>query len=313
MSGPAAGGTWVTFAPDDEDVDVPGAFIGRPSCRHRAGQTWTACRCGCLRARSGGPGRLRSSRWGAHALRFLADYFAIPYPAEKLDLIAIPDFAAGAMENLGCITFRETALLVDRERSSRTELERVANVVSHEIAHMWFGDLVTMTWWNGIWLNEAFGHIHGAAHRRRLPPIVGQLDGFQRRARRGDGHDELASTRPIEYEVISPDDCPRACSMGSPTTKAQPSCACSSSTWGPSDSGTHPLYLDRHRLGNTETTDLWTPSRRPTGEPVRAIMDFLDLPGRHPVVTVGRSNDARAVTRGAATFPGAVPLPPEPR
>ena len=60
------------------------------------------------------------------------------------------------MENLGCVTFRETALLLDEERSTQAELQRVADVVAHEIAHMWFGDLVTMGWWNGIWLNEAF-------------------------------------------------------------------------------------------------------------------------------------------------------------
>jgi puromycin-sensitive aminopeptidase len=73
-----------------------------------------------------------------------------------VDLLAIPDFAAGAMENLGAITFRETALLVDETAASHSELERVADVVAHELAHMWFGDLVTMGWWNGIWLNEAF-------------------------------------------------------------------------------------------------------------------------------------------------------------
>ncbi|HWE70388.1 MAG TPA: M1 family metallopeptidase, partial [Acidimicrobiales bacterium] len=93
---------------------------------------------------------------GAHALRFFTDYFGIPYPADKLDLVAIPDFAFGAMENLGCVTFRESVLLVDPAQAARTELERVADVVCHEIAHMWFGDLVTMKWWNGIWLNEAF-------------------------------------------------------------------------------------------------------------------------------------------------------------
>ena len=92
----------------------------------------------------------------AHALRFFSSYFDIPYPGDKLDLLAIPDFAFGAMENLGCVTFRETALLVDPGTAARTELERVADVVSHEIAHMWFGDLVTMQWWEGIWLNEAF-------------------------------------------------------------------------------------------------------------------------------------------------------------
>ena len=92
----------------------------------------------------------------AHALRFFTAYFDLAYPADKLDLVAIPDFAFGAMENLGCVTFRETALLVDPASAARTELERVADVIAHEIAHMWFGDLVTMRWWEGIWLNEAF-------------------------------------------------------------------------------------------------------------------------------------------------------------
>jgi len=69
-------------------------------------------------------------------------------------MIAIPDFAFGAMENLGLVTYRETALLVDASTASIAELQRVSEVVSHEIAHMWFGDLVTMEWWEGIWLNE---------------------------------------------------------------------------------------------------------------------------------------------------------------
>ena len=73
-----------------------------------------------------------------------------------MDMIAIPDFAWGAMENLGAVTYRETALLLDPERATQTELMRIAEVIAHEIAHMWFGDLVTMKWWNGIWLNEAF-------------------------------------------------------------------------------------------------------------------------------------------------------------
>ncbi|MGA2933186.1 MAG: M1 family metallopeptidase, partial [Acidimicrobiales bacterium] len=93
---------------------------------------------------------------GAFALRFFTEYFNVPYPGEKVDLVAIPDFAAGAMENLGCITFRDTALLVDTSSAARAELERVADVIAHELAHMWFGDLVTMRWWEGIWLNEAF-------------------------------------------------------------------------------------------------------------------------------------------------------------
>ena len=91
----------------------------------------------------------------AHSLSFLRNYFAMPYPADKLDHIGIPDFAAGAMENLGLVTYRETALLV-AEESSQVERQRVVSTIAHETAHMWFGDLVTMRWWEGIWLNEAF-------------------------------------------------------------------------------------------------------------------------------------------------------------
>ncbi|MBT5117844.1 MAG: M1 family peptidase, partial [Actinobacteria bacterium] len=92
----------------------------------------------------------------AHSLRWFADWYDLPVPGGKVDLVALPDFAFGAMENLGCITFREVLLLVDPEQATQQELEAVAAVLSHELAHLWFGDLVTMRWWNGIWLNEAF-------------------------------------------------------------------------------------------------------------------------------------------------------------
>ncbi|MEO8341547.1 MAG: M1 family metallopeptidase, partial [Nitrospirota bacterium] len=106
------------------------------------------------------PGKKHLAKFGqdiaAASLSFFENYYGIPYPGDKLDLLAIPDFASGAMENLGAITYRETALLVDRKSATHGELERVADVVAHENAHMWFGDLVTMSWWNGLWLNEAF-------------------------------------------------------------------------------------------------------------------------------------------------------------
>ena len=89
-------------------------------------------------------------------LGYFNDYFGIPYPLAKLDHIAIPDFAAGAMENWGAVTYRETALLVDPDNSSAGTRQRVAEVIAHEMAHMWFGDLVTMEWWDDLWLNESF-------------------------------------------------------------------------------------------------------------------------------------------------------------
>mgnify|MGYP003345648312 CR=1 FL=1 len=93
---------------------------------------------------------------GAFALEWFQQYYGIAYPTEKCDMVALPDFAAGAMENLGCITYRENLLLVDPERGTQFEMQTLADVVHHELAHMWFGDLVTMRWWDGLWLNESF-------------------------------------------------------------------------------------------------------------------------------------------------------------
>mmetsp|Transcript_2941 Transcript_2941/g.13828 ORF Transcript_2941/g.13828 Transcript_2941/m.13828 type:complete len:688 (-) Transcript_2941:883-2946(-) len=93
---------------------------------------------------------------GMKVLPFFANFFAIAYPLPKMDMIAIPDFAAGAMENWGLVTYRETALLLDPNQSSAQAKARVAEVVAHELAHQWFGNLVTMDWWTHLWLNEGF-------------------------------------------------------------------------------------------------------------------------------------------------------------
>lgn len=92
----------------------------------------------------------------AHTLEFFSKTFDIPYPLPKMDMVAIPDFAAGAMENWGLVTYRVVDLLYDEKVSGANVKERVAEVVQHELAHQWFGNLVTMDWWEGLWLNEGF-------------------------------------------------------------------------------------------------------------------------------------------------------------
>ena len=91
-----------------------------------------------------------------YILHYYNTYFGIKYPMPKLDMVALPDFEAGAMENFGCITYRETDLLIDSKTASISARKEVASVVAHEMAHQWFGDMVTMQWWDNLWLNEGF-------------------------------------------------------------------------------------------------------------------------------------------------------------
>jgi puromycin-sensitive aminopeptidase len=221
----------------------------------------------------------------AHALRFFTDWFGIAYPAEKLDLLAIPDFAFGAMENLGCVTFREALLLVDPSRASRLELERIADVISHEIAHMWFGDLVTMKWWNGIWLNEAFATLMELLCVDAFRPDWQRWVSFGMERDMAMAVDALHSTRPVEYPVGSPEE---ANGMFDVLTyqKGASVLRMLERYLGPEAfrAGIR-TYLTTHAYGNTETSDLWDAIESASGEPVRDIMNTWILQGGFPLVS----------------------------
>ncbi|XP_022732457.1 aminopeptidase M1-like isoform X6 [Durio zibethinus] len=135
-------------------------------------------------------------------LGFYKDYLDIPYPLPKLDMVAIPDFAAGAMENYGLVTYRETALLYDDQHSAAANKQRVATVVAHELAHQWFGNLVTMEWWTDLWLNEGFATWMSYLAKDKLFPewkIWTQF--FDQESSEGLRLDGLAESHPIEVEV----------------------------------------------------------------------------------------------------------------
>jgi puromycin-sensitive aminopeptidase len=236
-----------------------------------------------------------------HALEFFSEWFGIEYPAEKLDLLAIPDFAFGAMENLGCVTFREALLLVDPARASRLELERVADVITHEIAHMWFGDLVTMRWWNGIWLNEAFATMMELLCVDAFRPQWQRWVSFGIERDVAMATDALHSTRPVEYPVGPPEE---AQGMFDVLTyqKGAGVLRMLERYLGPDlfREGVR-QYLDTHRFGNTETVDLWTAIERASGQPVRAIMDSWLLQGGFPLVTVEEPGDGAEV-RGSVVL-----------
>ena len=142
---------------------------------------------------------------GKKLLTSYEKYFGIKYPLPKLDLIAIPDFAAGAMENWGAITFRETILLYDPKTSSTKTKQFIAEVISHEIAHQWFGNLVTMKWWNDLWLNESFATFMATKFVDKFYPEWELWDQFVEDAMNvAMGLDSLKTTHPIDVKVNSP-------------------------------------------------------------------------------------------------------------
>ncbi len=219
------------------------------------------------------------------SLKFFEDYYGIPYPGDKLDLVAIPDFASGAMENLGAITFRETALLVDQRAGTHAELGRVADVVSHENAHMWFGDLVTMSWWNGLWLNEAFATFMEMLAVDAWKPEWKRWDTFSVARAAAFSVDGLWSTRPIEYPVRAPKD---ADAMFDILTYEK-----GASVLRMLEQHIGPIvfrdgvraYLHRHAYSNADTKDLWIALGTVARRPVTELMNgWIFQPG-FPLVT----------------------------
>lgn len=220
----------------------------------------------------------------AFALEYFGDYYDIAYPGDKVDLVAIPDFAFGAMENLGCITFRETLLLVDPERVTQPELQRVTDVINHELAHMWFGDLVTMRWWNGIWLNEAFATFMEMKCTDAFRPDWERWTDFGLSRSAAMDVDSLASTRPIEYEVHSPADAEGMFDLLTYEKGAAVVRMLEQYLGEPEFRDGIRRYLTEHAYANTETHDLWDALEAATGEPVRKLMDTWIFQGGHPVV-----------------------------
>ena len=228
---------------------------------------------------------------GAFCLSFFEDYFAIDYPGDKLDLVAIPDFAFGAMENMGCVTFREILLLLDPDSSTQQERQTAVDVIAHELAHMWFGNLVTMKWWNGIWLKEAFATFCEMLAVDAYRPDWKRWLAFGLSRAAAFDVDALAATRAIEYPVVSPADAEGMYDLLT-YEKGAAAVRMLEQYLGADefrDGVRH--YLRRHSYANTETHDLWDALAESTGEPARDVMDSWIFQGGHPVVTAAARDD----------------------
>lgn len=144
---------------------------------------------------------------GPKILKFLEEYFDLPFPLPKIDMIALPDFQAGAMENWGLITYRETTMLFEEGVSATTNKQRIASVVGHELAHQWFGNLVTPSWWSDIWLNEGFASYMEYITVDAIHPDWKTQDQFVVSELQNVFHlDALSSSHKISVEVFNPDE-----------------------------------------------------------------------------------------------------------
>lgn len=222
---------------------------------------------------------------GAFALRYFTERYGIPYPGDKLDQVAIPDFAAAGMENAGCITYREAVLLIDPQSAPRAELVRSADVIAHEIAHLWFGDLVTLEWWNALWLNEAFATFMGLGCVDAYEPAWERWTQFALDRTKALETDALESTRTLEYPVESPQ---QAIGMLDVLTYLK---GASLLRMLERFVGTEPFfaavtsYLQEYAHGNATGDDLWDAIERVAGRPVRAMMRSWVFQSGYPVVT----------------------------
>jgi len=218
----------------------------------------------------------------------LEDWFGLQHPYPKLDLVAVPEFEYGAMENAGAVFFRETLLLIDPTTSSVAERKRVAEVICHELAHMWYGNLVTMAWWDDLWLNEAFATWMAFEILDAWRPEWKVWQTFQHRRAAALDADALANTHPIHTPVASAAEA--AANFDLITYEKGASVIRMLAGYLDRDvfqTGVR-AYIRRHRESNAVAADLWHALAEASGEPIdRLVGTWLDEPG-HPVVRVSR-------------------------
>uniref|UniRef100_A0A3Q4BRR7 Aminopeptidase n=1 Tax=Mola mola TaxID=94237 RepID=A0A3Q4BRR7_MOLML len=232
-------------------------------------------------------------------LEFYNNFFEMNYPLRKLDLVAVPDFLAGAMENWGLITFRETTLLVGKQ-SSPLEKQVVASVIAHEIAHQWFGNQVTMSWWNDLWLNEGFAtYMQYMSLQTVLPKLdIGNL--FLAVRFRALDRDALNSSHAVSTEVNTPEQVEEMFDSVSYEKGASILLMLNASLTGDQQFRKGIIqYLKQFRGLNTDTNDLWNSLTQLSTQPqnVSEMMSSWTSQKGFPLVTVSRKGDQVTLTQ----------------
>jgi aminopeptidase N len=243
----------------------------------------------------------------AEIMRYYNRYYTVKYPFKKLDIVAVPDFAAGAMENTAAIFYRETRLLADPKGASVKLRKDIAGVLAHEMAHQWFGDLVTMRWWDDIWLNEGFATWMASKPVKAWKPEWNmELDEVQSNEK-AMALDSLETTRPIRTRASTPDEIGElfdaiAYEKGAAVLRMI-------EAWVGEEAfrtGVN-AYIERFKYGNAAAEDFWGTLTTSTGKPVDRVMaGFVDQPGVPMVYPAVKCTDGR----GAATVSQEPPAAP---
>jgi len=236
------------------------------------------------------------------SLRRLQDYFGIAYPYAKLDLVAVPDFEAGAMENAGAVFFRETLLLLDPSTASLAERKRAGEVIAHELAHMWYGDLVTMAWWDDLWLNEALATWMAYRVVDDWQPGWRMWHGFEHDRASALALDALSNTHPIyapvrsvaeateNFDVITYEKGAAVVRMIEHYLGAEVF-----------QRGVR-LYMDRHREGNAVAADLWRALEEASGQQVTRLAQTWIAQAGFPLVAFAPAGDGTVRVRQERFF-----------
>jgi aminopeptidase N/puromycin-sensitive aminopeptidase len=225
-------------------------------------------------------------RYAGEILKYYNQYYGLPYPFGKLDVVGVPDFEAGAMENTGAIFYRESALFIDDNHSSVRSHQEVFEILAHEMAHQWFGDLVTMKWWDNIWLNEGFATWMALKPSQALHPEWNATLDAVRATSGALIVDSLENTHPIRVRAETPEEINELFDSIS-YEKAAAVLRMVESYVTPEvfRRGVN-SYLRKYQFGNATAEDFWNTLTQASGRPVDKIMPtFVNQPGE-PLVTV---------------------------
>ncbi|QBO35547.1 M1 family peptidase [Periweissella cryptocerci] len=222
------------------------------------------------------------------SIEFFEEYYQTPYPLPHSWQLAVPDFSFGAMENWGLVIYRESALLLDPANSSLDTKHRVATVVAHELAHQWFGDLVTMKWWDDLWLNESFANMMEYVAIDSLQPDWNIWESFQMgEVPMSLARDATDGVQSVHVEVKHPDEVNTLFDSAIVYAKGARMLVMARAMIGDAALRTGlKAYFAKHKYGNTIGEDLWTELSAASGQDVNAVMQtYLEQPG-YPVVDV---------------------------